>query len=160
MQQAKSSFRHGEGPTVVEDHDPPHNPIVREEPQLVEATLTEVPATTEKENKKNIIIGSVWMVVLAVSLFFLPALNGLVAGTVGGYMIGTAKRAVLAAVIPGLISAGALWVLLATLDFPYADFFVGAALGVHIILSEVGLFLGAAIGGTVAQTKIDRFNRA
>jgi len=143
----RSNFRYGEGPKVVADGD-------RTEP------LTEVPVTTENENNKNVFIGSAWMVAITVGLFFLPALNGLIGGVVGGYMVGSTKRALLAAVIPAMIAAAGLWVLLATLDFPVVGFFVGAALGVHIILSEIGLFLGAAIGGTVAQTKVDGHNRA
>jgi len=142
----RSNIRYGEGPGVARENEP-NNP------------LTEVPATTHKENNKNVWIGSLWMVAITMGLFFLPALNGLIAGTVGGYMVGSTKRALLAAVIPGFVAAAGLWVLLATLDFPAVGFFVGAALGVHIILSEIGLFLGAAIGGTVAQTKVDSFNR-
>lgn len=143
----RSNFRYGEGPKVVRENDRDNE-------------LTDMPVTTEKENNKNVFIGSAWMVAITMGLFFLPALNGLIAGTVGGYMVGSTKRALLAAVIPAMIAAAGLWVLLATLDFPVVGFFVGAALGVHIILSEIGLFLGAAIGGTVAQTKVDGVNRA
>jgi hypothetical protein len=145
---ARSNLRYGEGYKVVpEDHEA-NNP------------LTDPPPTTEAENNRNVVMGSIWMVVLTIGLFFLPALNGLIAGTVGGYMVGSTKRAIMAAVIPAFVAAAGLWILLATLDFPVVGFFVGAALGVHIILSEIGLFLGAAIGGTVAQTRVDRFNRA
>jgi len=147
MDSERSGFRYGEGPKVVTDGDK-SNP------------LTEIPVTSDRENKKNVFIGGAWMVVITVGLFFLPALNGLIGGVVGGYMVGSTKRAILAAVIPAMIAAAGLWVLLATLDFPVVGFFVGAALGVHIILSEIGLFLGAAIGGTVAQTRVDGENRA
>ena len=156
---ARSNFRYGEGPKVVRDHDA-DNPLTDPPPRDQNENLTEAPPTTERENNQNVIMGGIWMVAITVGLFFLPALNGLVAGTVGGYMVGSAKRALMAAVIPAFVAAGGLWVLLATLDFRVVGFFVGTALGVHIILSEIGLFLGAAIGGTVAQTKIDRFNRA
>jgi hypothetical protein len=156
---ARSNFRYGEGPKVVRDHDA-NNPLTDPPSRNQDENLTEAPPTTDSENNQNVIMGSIWMVAITIGLFFLPALNGLIAGTVGGYMVGSTKRALMAAVIPAFIAAGGLWVLLATLDFPVVGFFVGAALGVHIILSEIGLFLGAAIGGTVAQTKIDRFNRA
>lgn len=147
MEPARSNFRYGEGPKALPDEGA-NNP------------LTDPPRTNERENRMNVVMGSIWMVAITMGLFFLPALNGLIAGTVGGYMVGGTKRALLAAVIPAIIAAVGLWVLLATLDFPVVGFFVGAALGVHIILSEIGLFLGAAIGGTVAQTKVDRYNRA
>jgi hypothetical protein len=151
MEPARSNFRYGEGNKVDVN--------VNADNAEAEGPLTEVPATTESENRKNVVIGSVWMVVLTTALFFLPAVNGLIAGTVGGYMVGSMKRALLAAVIPAMVAAMALWVLLATLDFPVVGFFVGAAMGVHIVLSEIGLFLGAAIGGTVAQTRVDKYNR-
>lgn len=156
---ARSNFRYGEGPKVVRDHDA-NNPLTDPPPRDESENLTEAPPTTDSENNQNVIMGGIWMVAITIGLFFLPALNGLVAGTVGGYMVGSTKRALMAAVIPAFVAAGGLWVLLATLDFPVVGFFVGAALGVHIILSEIGLFLGAAIGGTVAQTKVDRYNRA
>ena len=147
MDAARSNFRNGEGYKVTADNSEANNP------------LTSVPKSTQTEQKKNVVMGSIWMTVLTMALFFLPAINGLVAGAVGGYMVGSMKRAIVAAVIPACVAAVGLWVLLATLDFPVVGFFVGAALGVHIILSEIGLFLGAAIGGTVAQTKVDKYNR-
>lgn len=162
MEPARSNFRYGEGPKVVPDSDA-HNPLDIDNVTNMRRTdevMSETPRTTETENRKNIVMGSIWMVAITLGLFFLPALNGLVAGTVGGYMVGTTRRALMAAVLPAVVAAGGLWVLLATLDFPVVGFFVGAALGIHIILSEIGLFLGAAIGGTVAQTKVDSFNRA
>lgn len=147
MDPARSNFRYGEGYKVEKDNNEANNP------------LTDVPGTTEAENKKNLVVGSLWMVALTMALFFLPALNGLIAGCVGGYMVGSMKRAMMAAVLPACVAAIGLWILLATLDFPVVGFFVGAAMGVHIILSEIGLFLGAAIGGTVAQTRVDKYNR-
>lgn len=147
MDPARSNFRYGEGYKVEKDSNEANNP------------LTDVPGTTEAENKKNLVVGSLWMVALTMALFFLPALNGLIAGCVGGYMVGSMKRAIMAAVLPACVAAIGLWILLATLDFPVVGFFVGAAMGVHIILSEIGLFLGAAIGGTVAQTRVDKYNR-
>lgn len=146
MEPARSNFRYGDG-SRVEPENEPNSP------------LTEMPLTTDSENQKNVVVGCLWMTVITVGLFFLPVLNGLIAGVVGGYMVGSTQRALLAAVLPAMASAFGLWVLLATLDFPVIGFFVGSAMGVHIVLSELGLFLGAAIGGTVAQTKIDRFNR-
>jgi hypothetical protein len=155
----RSHFRHGEGYKVVLDHDPPNNPI-NDRNRLEEQPITDVPETSDEDNAKNVVLGSVWMVILALGLFFLPAVNGVFAGMVGGYMVGSTKRALMAAIIPAFIIAGGLWVLLATLDFPVVGFFIGAALAIHITLSEIGLFLGAAIGGAVAQTNIDKFNRA
>lgn len=158
MEPARSNFRYGEGYKVEHDNEP-NNPLTPDTPSRASGNLTEVPSTTERENQMNVVMGSLWMVALTTGLFFLPVLNGLVAGVVGGYMVGTTKRALIVAVLPGMVSAFGLWVVLATLNFPMVGFFVGSAMGVHILLSELGLFLGAAIGGTVAQTRIDRYNR-
>jgi hypothetical protein len=145
---ASSGIRYGEGPKVAFDHDPPNNPIA------------ENPATTERDNRNNVAIGSLWMIGITVGLFFLPTINGLIGGTVGGYMVGSTKRALMASILPAIVAAACLWILLSALNFPVIGFFVGAALGVHIVLSMIGVILGAAIGGTLAQNKIDRFNRA
>ncbi|HYH97935.1 hypothetical protein [Hyalangium sp.] len=54
------------------------------------------------------------MVVISLVLFFLPLINGLIGGAVGGYMAGSG--------------------------------------GIVVLLADVGLFIGAAIGGAIAQS--------
>jgi hypothetical protein len=91
------------------------------------------------------------MVVLSLALFFVPGVNGLIAGLVGGYLVGSLGRAMTAAVLPALIVAVGLWILLAAVGMPILGFFAGAAITVLIVLAELGLFLGAALGAIVHQ---------
>jgi hypothetical protein len=84
-------------------------------------------------------------------LFFVPAVNGVIAGLVGGYLVGTLGRAMAAAVLPALIVALGLWALLTVFGLPVIGFFAGAAVTILIVLSEIGLFLGAVLGVAAHQ---------
>ncbi len=86
--------------------------------------------------RRGIVSGSIWMTVVPLALFFMPVLNGLVAGLVGGYRIGDARRAVVAAVLPAGVVALGLWLLFRGEDAP-----------AWIAVSIVALFAGAATGG-------------
>jgi hypothetical protein len=90
--------------------------------------------------------GSVWMTLVGLALFLVPAVNGLVAGLIGGYRIGSMKRALLGALIAGAVFA-VVGGLLLRLTLPH---FIGVSATVAILswvlVSEVGLVSGAAIG--------------
>jgi hypothetical protein len=89
------------------------------------------------------------MVALSPALFFVPGLNGLIAGLVGGYLVGSFGRALAAAVLPALIVAVGLWMLLAAMGMPILGFFAGGAITVLIVLAEVGLFLESPRSGSL-----------
>ena len=91
------------------------------------------------------------MVFLSIALFFIPLLNGLIAGLVGGYKVGGVARALVAAILPGVAAAGGLWIVFALFDAPVWGFVAGAAVGFLILLSDIGLFIGAAIGGALGR---------
>lgn len=99
--------------------------------------------------RASVVTGAAWMVGLSLLLFFLPIINGLVGGFVGGMKVGGVKRALTAAVLPALIVAVGLWILLAILDMPIFGLVAGVAIGMWVLLSDLGLFIGAAIGGAV-----------
>ncbi|HKN86262.1 MAG TPA: hypothetical protein VJV04_05350 [Nitrospiraceae bacterium] len=116
-------------------------------PRLVEHASTG--QTPSLDHHAGIVMGAIWMVVLSLALFFIPGVNGLIAGLVGGYLVGSLGRAMVAAVLPALIVAAGLWVLLAAVGMPILGLFAGAAITVLIVLAELGLFLGAALGAIV-----------
>ena len=91
------------------------------------------------------------MVGLSLLLFFVPAVNGLVAGAVGGYLVGSLSRALTAAVVPAFVVAVAFWIGFSLMGLPVIGFLAGGAISLWIIMSELGLFLGAALGGTLHQ---------
>lgn len=105
----------------------------------------------ERAQRSSIPIGSVWMVVISIALFFVPALNGLIAGAVGGYKVGSITRGLAAAILPAIVLAIALWLLLTVVGLPVVGVVAGATLGAVVVLSELSLFLGAVIGGLIAR---------
>jgi hypothetical protein len=104
----------------------------------------------------NVVAASAWMVGITLVLFFLPLINGLIGGFVGGYKVGTPGRALGAAVLPAIIAAGGLWAILGSLDHPLLGFLAGVAVGILVLLADVGIFIGAFIGGAVSNRRVGR----
>jgi len=101
----------------------------------------------------SVVGGSLWMVGISLALFFLPAINGFVGGLVGGYKVGGTGRALAAAVIPAIVVGVVLWFVLAVLDAPVIGFLGGMALMLGIVLSSLGLLLGAVVGGAASNKR-------
>lgn len=91
------------------------------------------------------------MVFLSLALFFLPLVNGLIAGLVGGYKVRGVARALAAAILPGIAVGAGLWIIFALFEAPVWGLLAGAAVGALILLSDVGLFVGAAVGGALGR---------
>jgi hypothetical protein len=100
--------------------------------------------------RTSVVVSALWMVGVSLVLFFLPAINGLIGGAVGGYKAGTPGRAVGAAVLPAVVVFFGVWGLLAAFDHPVIGFISGIAVGVWAVISSIGLFIGALIGGAMA----------
>ncbi|MGH7230095.1 MAG: hypothetical protein ACREJU_01885 [Nitrospiraceae bacterium] len=103
------------------------------------------------DHHTSVVVGALWMVLISLALFFVPAINGVIAGVVGGYLIGTLWRAMAAAVLPALVVAFGLWALLSVFGLPVIGFFAGGAVTILIVLSDLGLFLGAVLGVAAHQ---------
>lgn len=103
--------------------------------------------------RTNVIVASLWMIVITLALFFLPLVNGLIGGAVGGYKAGTSRRGIIAALVPAVVVAFGVWVLLLLFDAPVLGLVAGLSIAVLIIFADVGMFLGAAIGGYLAQSR-------
>ncbi len=101
----------------------------------------------------SILASSLWMIVISLVLFFVPAINGLVGGAVGGYKAGSAGRGITAAVLPSIVVGLSLWGLLAWYDRPILGLFGGLAVGLWALISSVALLIGAAIGGVMAPDR-------
>ena len=104
----------------------------------------------------NLFSASAWMVGITLALFFVPLINGLIGGFVGGYKVGTPGRAMGAAVLPAVIASGGLWLLMISLDLPVIGFVAGLAVGILILLADLGIFVGALIGGFVSNRRVGR----
>jgi hypothetical protein len=111
----------------------------------------DVSLTPGEPHRTNLFTGSFLMVAITLLLFFLPAINGIIGGLVGGYKVGSVGRALVAAILPAVLASIGLWILLALLDLPViVGFLAGTAVALLVILSDLGIFIGAAIGGAIS----------
>ncbi len=104
-------------------------------------------------NKKNgsVMLGMMWMFIISLLLIWLPGLGPLIAGIVGGKVAGGILRGFVAALLPGLLLAVAL--------FAFGSLFTGLPV-VGVIIAGGGILLyliyipvlliGALIGGLLA----------
>lgn len=103
-------------------------------------------------NSSSLVASAIWMLVVSLVLFFLPAINGLIGGAVGGYKAGSVGRALGASLLPALVVGIALWALFTLVGAPLIGVVGGIAVGVWAALSSVGMLVGAVIGGAVAPS--------
>jgi len=101
----------------------------------------------------SLVVSALWMLVISMLLFFLPALNGLIGGAVGGFKAGSVKRGLIAALLPAIAAGLGIWVLLAIFDAPIIGFLSGLAFGVWALISSIGLLVGAMVGGAMAPPR-------
>ncbi|HVL99887.1 MAG TPA: hypothetical protein VM324_11405 [Egibacteraceae bacterium] len=94
----------------------------------------------------SLLQGGLWMLILAVLLSWLPILGPLIAGFVGGRMIGEQTRALGVALVPAVILAGVLWAILAAFDLPVLGAVAGFGALVVVAVQELPLLLGAWFG--------------
>lgn len=106
------------------------------------------------EGDTSLVVAAVWMVLVSVLLFFLPVVNGLIGGAVGGYKAGSVKRGLGAALLPALAAGIGIWVILAIFNAPILGFLSGLAFGLWALISSIGLLVGATIGGAIAPPRI------
>lgn len=102
----------------------------------------------------SILTSSVLMVVISMALFFLPAINGIAGGLVGGYKAGSAGRGIAAALLPAVLVGLLSWLLFASFHVPFLGFIGGVAIGLWALFSSAGLLLGALIGGAIAPGRV------
>lgn len=94
------------------------------------------------------------MIAITLVLFFLPLLNGLIGGLVGGYKVGAVGRALVAAILPAAIVALGLWLLFALGNAPFLGIIAGMTGAMLVALADIGIFIGAAIGGALAARRV------
>jgi hypothetical protein len=104
-------------------------------------------------DRSSILAGSFWMIAISLVLFFLPLVNGLIGGLVGGYKVGGLGRALIAAILPAAIVALGLWLLFALGNAPFWGAVAGLTGAMLVVLADVGIFVGAAIGGALAARR-------
>ncbi len=104
----------------------------------------------------SIFMGMVWMAVLSLLLFWLPAFGPLIAGIVGGKVAGGVGNGLAAAVLPGLLLSILLALLFTVAAAPLGLFapvvgtLAGATVFLVILIQLIPLMIGALIGGLMA----------
>ena len=99
----------------------------------------------------SVIMGMIWMFVISILLFWLPAFGPLIAGIVGGKIAGGVGSGMMAALLPGILLAVALFVggtVLTALPVIGA-MIAGGGLLLYIFYIPP-LLVGALIGGLMA----------
>lgn len=96
------------------------------------------------------------MMILAVGLSWVPILGPLIAGFVGGRMIGEEKRALGVALIPAIALAVVLWLILAAFDLPVLGAVAGLGALIVVAVQEIPLLVGAWFGGTSGTPSVGR----
>jgi hypothetical protein len=103
--------------------------------------------------RTNIVIASLAMIAITLALFFLPLVNGLIGGAVGGYLAGTWRRGLAASLVPAVAVAFGVWVLLLLFDAPVIGIAAALGVGVLILLADLGIVVGGALGGYFAESR-------
>ena len=97
------------------------------------------------------ILGMIWMFVISLLLFWLPAIGPLIAGIVGGKVAGGVSAGMLAALLPALVLAVALFVAGTLLTgVPLIGAVAAGGTLLLVIVNIVPLLIGALIGGLLA----------
>ncbi len=115
------------------------------------------PSRTRPAKRGSVVAAMNWMGGLTLLLFWLPVFGPLIAGLVGGWKAGSAKRALVAVLLPGvlmgLLVAGAVtWLT----DTVFWGVLAGLG-GLTLSLINIGpLMVGAVAGGLAVQLWRDR----
>lgn len=120
---------------------------------------TRVRSEAAGSDQASVVTGALWMVGLTLVLFFLPLVNGLIGGLVGGYKVGGAGRALVAALLPAVVASVGLWILFAIADAPVFGVAASAAAAMLIVLADVGILIGAVVGGALGSAPDERIGR-
>ena len=101
--------------------------------------------------KGSVIMGMIWMAVISLLLFWLPAVGPLIAGIAGGKVAGGVGAGFMAALLPGTLLSILLFFTGAMLTgIPVIGVIAGMGVFVLIIVNIIPLLIGALIGGLLA----------
>jgi hypothetical protein len=100
---------------------------------------------------KSIYSAMGWMFLISLLLFWLPVFGPLIAGFVGGKKAGDVVSAIIAVIVPALVSGFLLFAVSSALTgLPVIGAIIGLGSTVFLLYHSGLLFLGAIIGGAVA----------
>ncbi|MDI3341732.1 MAG: hypothetical protein QJR03_14500 [Sphaerobacter sp.] len=99
----------------------------------------------------SLVSAVVWMILLSILLFWLPAIGPLIAEIVAGRKAGDIGTALLAAIIPAILAGLLLFILGTAFALPAVGAIAGAGVLVVLVVNSVPLLVGALIGGALGS---------
>ncbi len=103
------------------------------------------------EKNGSIIMAMIWMFIISLLLFWLPAIGPLIAGIVGGKVAGGISAGMMAALLPALVLSIALFAAGALLTgIPLIGAIAAGGTLLLIVVHIIPLLIGALIGGLLA----------
>jgi hypothetical protein len=103
------------------------------------------------EEKGSVIMGMIWMAVISLLLFWLPAIGPLIAGIVGGKVAGSVGGGFMAALLPGILLSVVLFFAGTMLTgIPMIGAVAGMGVFMLILINIIPMLIGALIGGLLA----------
>jgi hypothetical protein len=106
---------------------------------------------TMDTQRGSILSGTLWMVGLAILLFWLPVIGPLIAGFVGGRKSGGIVAGLIASIIPALLAAGLLLLIGTVVGLPLIGAIAGAGLFIILLVETVPMMLASIVGGATAE---------
>lgn len=91
------------------------------------------------------------MLVLAVALSWLPLFGPLIAGGVGGRVVGNRRKALAVALVPAIALAVVIGLILTLFDLPVLGTVVGVGVFLVMAFQLIPLLLGAWVGGALGE---------
>jgi hypothetical protein len=107
-------------------------------------------ATTTNTQQGSVMSGMLWMLGLALLLFWIPVVGPLIAGFVGGRKSGSVGSAIISSIIPAALASGLFLLIGAAFGVPIIGAIVGAGLFVVILVELVPMTIAAIVGGATA----------
>ncbi len=106
-------------------------------------------ATTHAQ-QGSVLSGTLWMIGLAILLFWIPVVGPLIAGFVGGRKSGGVGPAIISSIIPAVVASGLFLLVGAAFGVPIIGAIVGAGFFIVILVELVPMTIAAIVGAATA----------
>jgi hypothetical protein len=109
--------------------------------------------TAEPQDRRppSLIVAGLVMLALSLLLVWLPVAGPLIAGWAGGRMAGSPVRGIALALVPAVVVGLVIVLALGAFDLPVLGAVAGVGVALVVLVQDVPLLVGAAIGGATAS---------
>lgn len=105
---------------------------------------------TANAQQGSVMSGMLWMIGLAILLFWIPVVGPLIAGFVGGRKSGGVGPAIISSIIPAVVASGLFLLVGAAFGVPIIGAIVGAGFFIVILVELVPMTIAAIVGAATA----------